>query len=77
MTNPERVDNVLVDSDDPAICVAVLDWDMCTRGDPLMDLGNAIDASQGAELAGTLALDVVRSGEKMEIEIELPAELGY
>ena len=37
--NDYKLDNVLVDNDDPGICVAVLDWDMCTRGDPLMDLG--------------------------------------
>jgi len=37
--NDYKLDNVLVDLDDPGICVAVLDWDMCTRGDPLMDVG--------------------------------------
>ncbi len=30
---------MLVGAEDPARAVAVLDWDMCTRGDPLMDLG--------------------------------------
>ena len=37
--NDFKLDNVLVDNDDPGVCVAVLDWDMCTRGDPLMDVG--------------------------------------
>ncbi len=37
--NDFKLDNVLVDHDDPAKAVAILDWDMCTRGDPLMDLG--------------------------------------
>ncbi|HUT47866.1 MAG TPA: phosphotransferase family protein [Alphaproteobacteria bacterium] len=37
--NDFKLDNVLVDNGDPGICVAVLDWDMCTRGDPLLDLG--------------------------------------
>jgi aminoglycoside phosphotransferase (APT) family kinase protein len=37
--NDYKLDNVLVDANDPARAVAVLDWDMCTRGDPLMDLG--------------------------------------
>ncbi len=37
--NDFKLDNVLVNNDDPGICVAVLDWDMCTRGDPLMDVG--------------------------------------
>ncbi|MBV8602892.1 MAG: phosphotransferase family protein [Candidatus Eremiobacteraeota bacterium] len=41
--NDYKLDNLLVDPDDPARIVAVLDWDMCTRGDPLMDLGYLLD----------------------------------
>jgi aminoglycoside phosphotransferase (APT) family kinase protein len=37
--NDYRLDNCLLDMVDPARIVAVLDWDMCTRGDPLADLG--------------------------------------
>lgn len=37
--NDFKLDNMLVGNDDPGRAVAVLDWDMCTRGDPLMDLG--------------------------------------
>ncbi|MFQ5956014.1 MAG: phosphotransferase, partial [Kiloniellales bacterium] len=37
--NDYKLDNVMVDGADPARPTAVLDWDMCTRGDPLMDLG--------------------------------------
>lgn len=37
--NDFKLDNILVDRDDPARPVAVLDWDMCTSGDPLTDLG--------------------------------------
>ncbi len=37
--NDYKLDNMLVRAEDPARAVAVLDWDMCTRGDPLMDLG--------------------------------------
>ncbi len=37
--NDYKLDNLLVDTADPATATAVLDWDMCTRGDPLMDLG--------------------------------------
>ena len=37
--NDYKLDNILVGADDPGRAVAVLDWDMCTRGDPLMDLG--------------------------------------
>jgi len=37
--NDYRLDNCLLDTEEPARIVAVLDWDMCTRGDPLADLG--------------------------------------
>lgn len=37
--NDYRLDNCLLDTGDPARIVAVLDWDMCTQGDPLADLG--------------------------------------
>lgn len=37
--NDFQIENILLDAADPAVIVAVLDWDMCTRGDPLMDLG--------------------------------------
>ena len=37
-----RIDNVILDRDDPTQAVAVLDWEICALGDPLMDLGNAL-----------------------------------
>lgn len=37
--NDWRLDNMAVAADDPTRCVAVYDWDMATRGDPLCDLG--------------------------------------
>jgi len=37
--NDYRLDNCLLDTTDAARIVAVLDWDMCTQGDPLADLG--------------------------------------
>ena len=37
--NDYRLDNCLLDGTDPARIAAVLDWDMCTQGDPLADLG--------------------------------------
>ena len=40
--NDFKLDNILVSRDDPARAVAVLDWDMCTRGDPLLDLANLV-----------------------------------
>ncbi len=40
--NDYKLDNTLLDPLDPARTVAVLDWDMCTQGDPLMDLGQLL-----------------------------------
>ena len=41
--NDYRLDNCLLDTTDPARIVAVLDWDMCTQGDPLADLGYVLN----------------------------------
>jgi len=40
--NDWRLDNMAVDPEDPGRCVAVYDWDMCTLGDPLADLGTLL-----------------------------------
>jgi aminoglycoside phosphotransferase (APT) family kinase protein len=37
-----RFDNVVLDEDDPFEVKGVLDWEMATIGDPLMDLGNSL-----------------------------------
>jgi aminoglycoside phosphotransferase (APT) family kinase protein len=37
--NDYKLDNMLLDPEDPARITALLDWDMCTLGDPLVDLG--------------------------------------
>jgi aminoglycoside phosphotransferase (APT) family kinase protein len=40
--NDFRLDNVVLDHDDPLRIRGVLDWEMATLGDPLMDLGGAL-----------------------------------
>ena len=40
--NDWRLDNMAVSPVDPGVCSAVYDWDMCTRGDPLADLGTLL-----------------------------------
>jgi aminoglycoside phosphotransferase (APT) family kinase protein len=37
--NDYKLDNLMLSADDPGTAVAVFDWDMCTLGDPLSDLG--------------------------------------
>lgn len=40
--NDFRFDNLVLDRDDPTRVVGVLDWEMATVGDPLMDLGGTL-----------------------------------
>ena len=40
--NDYKFDNVVLDPHDPTKIVGVLDWEMCTIGDPLMDLGTTL-----------------------------------
>ncbi len=40
--NDYRFDNVVLHPDDPLNIIGVLDWEMTTIGDPLMDLGNSL-----------------------------------
>ncbi|NUQ11859.1 MAG: phosphotransferase, partial [Gemmatimonadaceae bacterium] len=40
--NDWKFDNLVLDPTDPTRIVGVLDWEMSTLGDPLMDLGTAL-----------------------------------
>ncbi|MEQ6204712.1 phosphotransferase family protein [Sulfitobacter sp. HNIBRBA2951] len=40
--NDFRFDNVVLDPIDPTRVIGVLDWELATIGDPLMDLGNTL-----------------------------------
>ncbi len=40
--NDFKLDNVIWDSQDPMRLIGVLDWEMATLGDPLMDLGSTL-----------------------------------
>jgi len=53
--NDWRLDNIMLDSQDPARVVAVFDWDMCTVGDPLADVGTLLAswAEAGEDFVGT------------------------
>lgn len=47
--NDYKLDNVMLDPTDPGRVVAVFDWDMCTLGDPLSDLGALLTYWTGPE----------------------------
>jgi aminoglycoside phosphotransferase (APT) family kinase protein len=55
--NDYKFDNLLLDPHDLTRIVAVLDWEMATIGDPLMDLGSSlsywVEAEDGPELQAT------------------------
>ena len=40
--NDFRFDNMVLDRDDPTRIIGLLDWEMATLGDPLMDLGGTL-----------------------------------
>ncbi|MFL6215066.1 MAG: phosphotransferase family protein [Blastocatellia bacterium] len=40
--NDFKLDNVMLDTHEPSRIIAILDWEMCTVGDPLIDLGIAL-----------------------------------
>ncbi len=40
--NDYKYDNMILDASDITRIIAVLDWEMCTLGDPLTDLGTAL-----------------------------------
>lgn len=41
--NDFKLNNLILDEADPTNPVAVVDWDMCSRGDPLFDLGYVLN----------------------------------
>ena len=82
--NDWRLDNMAVAPDDPGRCLAVYDWDMATRGDPLADVGTLMgswfdegEAPEGLGMMPTTApgwMDraeaVARYGEKAGTSLE-------
>jgi aminoglycoside phosphotransferase (APT) family kinase protein len=55
--NDYKYDNVVFDANDLTKIIGVLDWEMCTIGDPLTDLGSAlaywVDANDSPEILET------------------------
>lgn len=58
--NDLKFDNAILDPDDPDHVVALLDWDMTTLGDPLIDLGTTlgywVEKGDPPERGATLAV---------------------
>ncbi|HZS16075.1 MAG TPA: phosphotransferase family protein [Candidatus Dormibacteraeota bacterium] len=73
-----RLDNVIFAPDDPSRICAILDWEMCTQGDPLADLGLLMvywsDRGDPAELIAGMALSPITQQEGFLTREELIAE---
>ena len=58
--NDLKLDNTMIDPEDPDRVVALLDWDMTTLGDPLIDLGTLLgywaQADDPPERGATIAV---------------------
>ncbi len=64
--NDYKLDNIVFDRKDPTRIRAVLDWEMATLGDPLMDLGNSlaywVEASDPASMQAFRTLPSLSPG---------------
>jgi aminoglycoside phosphotransferase (APT) family kinase protein len=62
--NDWKLDNMAVAPDDPGRCVAIYDWDMCTLGDPLCDVGTLLGlwSDRGETMAGSNPMPTQSAG---------------
>jgi aminoglycoside phosphotransferase (APT) family kinase protein len=61
-----RLDNTMLDPTTPGRIAAVLDWEMCTLGDPLADLGILLVYWQQSDDASERDLGVIQSATVLE-----------
>ncbi|HEV3123312.1 MAG TPA: phosphotransferase family protein [Candidatus Dormibacteraeota bacterium] len=75
-----RLDNTMLSADDPARIAAILDWEMCTLGDPLADVGLLLvywaDRTDPPELVGGLALAALTAQPGFMTRAELVGAYG-
>jgi aminoglycoside phosphotransferase (APT) family kinase protein len=71
--NDYKLDNVVFDSRQPERLIGVLDWEMATIGDPLMDLGCSmaywVEAGDGPEMLATRMLPTQLPGSLSRVEV--------
>jgi len=71
--NDYKLDNVVFDSGRPERLIGVLDWEMATIGDPLMDLGCSmaywVEAGDGPEMLATRMLPTQLPGSLSRAEV--------
>jgi aminoglycoside phosphotransferase (APT) family kinase protein len=78
--NDYKFDNVVLDESDPLKIIGVLDWEMATIGDPLMDLGSSLaywvnnddpDDLKGASQLATFMPGMMKRREIVDYYAEL------
>ena len=71
--NDYKLDNVVFDARQPERLIGVLDWEMATIGDPLMDLGCSlaywVEAGDGPEMLATRMLPTHLPGSLSRAEV--------
>jgi aminoglycoside phosphotransferase (APT) family kinase protein len=78
--NDYKFDNVVLDPDNPLEIIGILDWEMATVGDPLMDLGNSLaywvekDDPPSVQLIRMIATNIEGMLTRKE-QVELYAEI--
>lgn len=81
--NDFKLDNIMWDINNPLLPVAVFDWDMCTRGDPLMDIGHLLnywideDDDYEANLITSMPVKNILYPKKSEIIDHYALETGF
>jgi len=65
-----RVDNVLLDSSDPGVVLAVVDWELSTLGDPVADIATMC-AYRHPAFSGVLGVDAAWTSERFPSPAEL------
>ncbi len=81
--NDFKLDNIMWDNNNPLLPIAVFDWDMCTRGDPLMDLGHFLnywideDDDTEANLITSMPIKNILYPKKTEIIDHYALKTGF
>ena len=81
--NDFKLDNIMWDNDNPLLPTAIFDWDMCTRGDPLMDLGHFLnywideDDDTEANLITSMPIKNILYPKKIEIIDHYALKTGF
>ena len=81
--NDFKLDNIMWSTADPFYPIAVFDWDMCTRGDPLMDLGHMLNYwidetdNEDCKLITSMPVDTILYPTRKEIVDYYSKKTGF